>query len=91
MGGRSYGTPEDLIEVDQLQRQFSEEACGTGVVRIGAKTFHSAIRERRYMDLSSWVLNPKAELTITLVNLPLYWSNIAFIIYGFFTLLGIQY
>jgi hypothetical protein len=59
---------------------------GAGLASMEAKAFHSVIKSGRYELLPSWVLNPKAELTFTVLNLPLYWSNFAFMIYGLFIL-----
>jgi hypothetical protein len=59
---------------------------GTGIVSIGAKLFQDVV-DGPFMDRPMWtVLYPNAQVIVSLINVPLYWSSMIVSIYGFFIL-----
>jgi hypothetical protein len=58
----------------------------TGQASLCALKLNEVYRSRRLMELPPMACGPKVELVATLINIPVYWSNIAVLIYGFFIL-----
>ena len=53
---------------------------------MGAKLFQDAV-DGPYLDRPMWtVIHPKAQLIVSLINVPFYWSDMIVSIYGFFIL-----
>lgn len=77
--GQKIGPPIDL--------PFFMLLFGSGLASACAKLIRDRIEgPSSYMYLPGWLLNPKAQLIFLVVNLPIYWSNMAVWIYGFFIL-----
>src|ERR1700746_2385529 len=58
----------------------------TGLAGYHARLLNQACASRNLVTLPPIALEPKVELTITLISIPVSWSTLAVLIYGFFIL-----